>query len=410
MQSALPFDAFQIATVRLYGPQSGNQTSSFRLSSYSLDDAASYLAGKSPPYLLDDLSSAGWVIFSLTGSGRNEQQIISNFLSGQQDLLRTKHVLLFAFGAPYYFDATDISRLTAYYALYSQEPPFVEEAARLLFQELTPTGASPVSIPGLGYDLSSITAPDPNQIIPLILDLSASPVSTNEPTPAATPVPLFKIGYTIAIRTGVIKDHNGQPVPDGTIVQFSMNLTGEGGGILQQANAVTTEGVARVSFGLDKPGLLQIRATSDPAQVSEVLQLDVSSGGQPAAVTVIVPLLTPEVVPQTTGTPAPAQNEFVTSEGTPRFVAWLLIILVLLAGAILVYLAGIQVESMRWGVRWGLCALAGGLLSYNYIALGLPGSTSFTTSNGIGGIVVITIIGLLAGWGAGWLWSRRTMK
>jgi beta-N-acetylhexosaminidase len=410
MQSGLAFDAFQMAVVKLYGPQSGNQTSSFRLSSYTLDDMAAYQAGKSPPYLQDDLSSADWVIIALTGSGRNQQQIISDFLSGQQDLLRAKHVLLFAFGAPYYLDATDISRLTAYYALYSQQPPFVEVAARLLFQELTPTGASPVSIPGLGYDLISITAPDPNQLIPLILDITAPPVATNEPTPAATPVPLFKIGDTIAIRTGVIKDHNGQPVPDGTVVHFSMNLTGEGGGILQQADAVTTQGVARISFGLDKPGLLQIRATSEPALVSEVLQLDVSSGGQPAAVTVIVPQLTPEVVSQSSVTPPPVVNEFITPEGTPRFVAWLLIVLVLLAGAVLVYFAGIRVESMRWGIRWGLCALAGGLMSYNYIALGLPGSASFTVSNGIGGIVMITIIGLLVGWWAGWLWSRRTLK
>ena len=409
MVSGLPFDALQQAIVRLYGPQSGNQTSSFRLSSYSFDDMASYLAGKSPPYLQDDLSSADWVIISLTGSGHNQQQTISDFLSGQQDLLRPKHVILFAFGAPYYLDATDISRLTAYYALYSQEPPFVEEAARLLFQELTPTGASPVSIPGLGYDLISITSPDPNQIIPLILDISAAPGATNEPTPAATPVPLFKIGDTIAIRTGVIKDHNGEPVPAGTVVHFSMNLTGEGGGILQQADAVTTQGVARISFGLDKPGLLQIQATSEPALVSEVLQLDVSSGGQPAAVTVIVPQLTPEVVPQTTITPVPVEDQFVTPEGTPRFIAWLLVVLMLLAGAILVYFAGIRVESMRWGIRWGLCALTGGLLSYNYLALGFPGSASFTASNGIGGIVLITLIGLLAGWGAGWLWSRRIL-
>jgi beta-N-acetylhexosaminidase len=350
------------------------------------------------------------VIFSLTGSGRNQQQVISNFLSGQQDLLRSKKVILFAFGAPYYLDATDISRLTAYYALYSKEPPFVEVAARLLFQELTPSGASPVSIPGLGYDLISITAPDPNQIIPLILDFSAAPTTTDVTTPKATPVPLFKIGDTIAIRTGAIKDHNGQQVPDGTVVHFAMNLTGEGGGILQQADAVTTQGVARVSFGLDKPGLLQIRATSEPALVSEVLQLDVSSGGQPAAVTVIIPRLTPEVSPQTVRTPQPVENEFVTPEGTPRFIAWLLITLMLLAGAVLVYFAGIRIESMRWGVRWGLCSLVGGLLTYNYFALGFPGSAGFLLTKGIGGVVIITIVGLFAGWGAGWVWSRRMWK
>ena len=109
--------------------------------------------------------------------------MISRFLSDRQDLLSNKYVVLFSFNAPYYFDATDISHLTAYYALYSKQPPFIDVAARLLFQELTPAGASPVSISALGYDLISITAPDPNQIISLTLDLPAIPVSTSVSTP-----------------------------------------------------------------------------------------------------------------------------------------------------------------------------------------------------------------------------------
>lgn len=406
-QPILSFDAFQNVVVQLYGPQSGNQTSSFRLSSYSLSDLSDYLSGKSPPYLGDDLSRSGWVIFSLTDNSAGQPQIVSRFLSERQDLLRDKRVLLFAFGAPYYLGATDISRLDAYYALYSKEPPFVEVAARLLFQELAPTGASPVSIPGLGYDLIQVTAPDPNQIIPITLDLPAAPTPANALTPEATPVPLFKIGDTISIRTDVIIDRNGNPVPDGTVVHFSITLTGEGGGILQQADAVTTKGVARVSFGLDKPGLLQIRASSDPASVSEVLQLDVSSGGQPAAVTVIVPQLTQEIAPQTPQTPQPQQDDFVTPQGAPRFTAWLLTMLLLAVGVLLVFWAGARLESGRWGMRWGLCALAGGLLFYNYIALGLPGSADFTASSGIGGILSVTAFGLLAGWGVGWLWARR---
>ncbi len=409
-EAPLAVDALQTAIVQLYGPQSGKQTSSFRLSSYTFDDAASFLAGKSPPYLPDNLNPADWVVFSMTDSSRGQQQLISNFLSQEQDLLRNKRVILFAFGAPYYLDATDISRLTAYYALYSKQPPFVEVAARLLFQELTPTGASPVSIAGLGYDLISITAPDPNQIIPLSLDISALQTATNQPTAQATAVPLFKIGDTIAIRAGPISDHNGQPVPDGTVVQFSMTLTGEGGGILQQADSVTTQGSARVSFGLDKPGLLQIRATSDPAKVSDVLQLDVSSGGQPAAVTVIIPELTPAAETQTAPTTLAAENGFVSAQGAPRFSAWLLIVFLLLAGTTLIYLAGIRLQNTRWGVRWGLCALAGGLLTYNYIALGLPGSNAFSTENGIGGILIVTLFGLFAGWGAGWIWWQREPK
>jgi beta-N-acetylhexosaminidase len=408
-QPDLAVDSLQRAIVQLYGPGSGNQTSSFRLSSYSFSDLGNYLQGKPPPYLQENLSLAAWVVISLSANDNGQAQMISNFLAGQQDALREKRVVLFSFGAPLYLDATDISRLTAYYALYSKQAPFVDVAARILFKELAPRGAAPVSISGLGYDLISITSPDPNQIIALSLDLPAGPPSaTDAPTPPATPVPLFKIGDTIAVRTGIIKDHNGQQVPDGTVVRFSMNLTGEGGGILQQADAISTQGVARISFGLDKPGLLQIHATSDPALVSEVLQLDVSGAGQPAAVTVIVPQLTERSPSAAVLTPQPSENEFVTSGGTLRFTAWLLTILLVLVGAASVSLAGARMLSRTWGVRWGLCALGGGLLIYNYLSLGLPGSTTFTLENGMGGVLLVVLAGLLGGWGAGWLWWRRT--
>ncbi len=411
-QPTLAVDAFQRAVVQLYGPQSGNQTLSSRLASYSFDDLDNFLAGSdnAPPRLGDDLGRAEWVILSFTDQSRGQPEVISRFLSERQDLLRDKRVLLFSFGAPYYLDATDISRLTAYFALYSKQTPFVEVAARLLFQELTPAGASPVSIPSLGYDLITITSPDPNQIIPLALDLPAASAPTNVSTPEATPVPLFKIGDTIAIRAGVIKDHNGHPVPDGTVVHFSMTLTGEGAGVLQQADAITSQGAARVSFGLDKPGLLQIRASSDPAKVSEVLQLDVSGAGQPAAVTVIVPAFTPETAPQSHRTPPPQQNNFVTQQGAPRFAAWLLILLLLLGGGVLAYWTGSRIVSARWGMRWGLCAIVGGLLAYNYLALGLPGSADFVVTNGIGGMLSVALLGLLAGWAGGWWWSRRAPK
>jgi beta-N-acetylhexosaminidase len=193
-------------------------------------------------------------------------------------------------------------------------------------------------------------------------------------------------------------------VPDGSVVHFSMTLTGEGGNILQQADSNTTDGVARVSFGLDKPGLLQIRATSDPAAISEVLQLDVSSAGQPAAVTVIVPALTPQAVLQTPASAQPASEH--GSASIPLFSAWLLTVLLLGLGAGLAYWLGDRLESRRWALRWSLCTLLGGLLTYNYLALNLPGGAAFIAANGLTGILGISLIGLLLGWAAGWLWSQ----
>jgi beta-N-acetylhexosaminidase len=401
--SGLAVDSLEQVVLRLYGPESGRQTSDSRLSSYSLDDLRGLLDGGNPPHVESDISRASWVVISVADTARGQPQLISRLLSEREDLLADKHVILFSFGAPYYFDATDISKLTAYYCLYSRQPFFVEVAARLLFKEQAPLGESPVSVPGAEYDLITVTSPDPAKLIPLVLDLP--PAGASAATPEAPP--LFKIGDTIAIKTGIIYDHNGNPVPDGTVVHFSMVLTGEGGGIVQQFDAVTTQGVARASFGLDKPGQLEIHATSEPARLSDVLQLDVSSG-QGAAVTVVVPLLTPPNSLPTAAAPSGEEDEFISSEGAPRISAWFLGLLVLLGLAALAYWAGTRLESARWGLRWGLCAALGGLGAYTYLALGLPGAARWLTSNGMPGVLTFMILGSLIGWGTGWYWLKRS--
>ena len=249
-QPSLAVDALQQTVLQLYGPQSGNQTNNFRLASYSLQNLETLLNGEETPFIEDDINRADWVILSLTDAAQGQASLISRFLRERPDLLREKRVILFSFGAPYYFDTTTTSKFTAYFALYSKQPQFVDVAARLLFQELSPSGASPVSISAVGYELNSVMSPNPNQIIPLFLDLKPVVTGTESPlTPEPTPIPLFEIGDTIAIRTGVIQDRNGHSVPDGTVVQFSMKLTGEGAGILQQVDAVTTQGVARAALG-----------------------------------------------------------------------------------------------------------------------------------------------------------------
>jgi beta-N-acetylhexosaminidase len=401
-------NALQQAILRFYGPEGDNQTSTFLVSSYSFDYLQAMLDNQVPPYIEGDLKRAGWIILSISDSSRGQAQLISRFLRERQDLLREKKVILFSFGAPYYFDSTDISHITAYFALYSKQAPFIDVAARLLFHELTSTGASPVSIPGTGYDLISVMSPDPDQIITLSLDLKPVAIPTGTVTiPEPTPIPLFKIGDTIAIRTGVILDHNGHPVPDGTVVQLSLTLTGEGGGILQQVNAVTTQGVALASFGLDKPGLLEIRAASEPATVSEVLQLDVSQSG-PVAVTVVVPQLA-EPVELTTPSVlnAPEKDGFISTNGYPRFNSWFLTMLFIAASVWLGYWFGNRLLKPRAALRLALGILTGGLLAYNYLSLGLPGSAAWTLTYKLAGVISFVFMGELIGFGAGWVWIQR---
>lgn len=410
-KQTLAFDAMQQAILRLYGPAAGGQVYENHLVSYSFAELKALIDNTSDvAYLRDDLVESDWVIISLVESTQGQPQLIRRFFSERQDLLRNKNVIVFSFGAPYYFDSTDISKMTAYYGLYSREEAFIDIAARLLYRELIPTGASPVSISGIGYDLISITSPDPEQVITLSLDNGSgitTPTSTEAATLEPTPVPLFRAGDTIAIRTGVILDHNGNPVPDRTVVRFSQTLTSEGGGILQQVDAFTKDGIASAGFRLESGGLIEIRASSEPAVLSEILQLDVSSD-EGAAVTVIPPMPTATVeIPMPEPTIQPRGNGFVTPDGYPRVSSWLINFLFLLGGCWIAYRAGAVIYSPRWGIRWGLCSLLGGLFAYNYLVLGLPGGAHWLKESGLFGVVLITIAGELCGVLIAWWWARK---
>ena len=405
-------DALQQSVLRLYGQQAGGQVLDTHLTSYTFKDLSNLLDGTGGEFVEPDLRRASWVVISLADAAEGQPDLIRRLLSDRQDLLRNKKVILFSFGAPYYFDSTDISKLTAYFALYSKTTQFVDVAARILFRELPLEGHSPVSIPGIGYDLIHVTAPDPDQVISLFLDLPAAtplPSDSSAQTPEPTVVPQMRIGDTITIRTGALVDQNGNIVPDGTVVRFSVTVTGEGGGLIEQTDAQTAAGIARISYRLAKPGLLEIRAVSEPANISQVLQLDVAEGA-PMVVTVIVPVTTETVAPTPLPVTPVAESDFVTSDGHPRFGGWLLILFVLGGGAFLANWVGGSFGSSRWRVSWSLCALVGGLLAYNYLALGMPGALDMLVEWGGGALVGFTLLGEVLGAFAAWLWMRRSAR
>lgn len=417
-QDAFTVDALQKDVVRLYGQSGSAQIFINRLSSYSFTELGAMLSGVTTTTaatptatvtLEDSLTRATWVVISLADVNGNQLSLLRRFFAERPNLLRNKNVILFSFTAPYYLDATDISKLTAYYVLYSKQPAFVDVAARLLFQQVSLQGASPVSIPAVGYDLITETSPNASQVISLSLDKKDEITTPEAATPTAAPtvIPQYRIGDTIALRAGPILDHNNHIVPDGTVARFTMSTRAESGGILRQVDAVTVGGIARSSFVIDKPGSVEISVASEPALVSEVLQLQATSEGG-VVVTVVVPAVTttPEpVLP--TSTALVITNDLVSLEGYPRIGMWLLTLLALFGSASLIFWAISKLISTRWGLRWALCVFFGGLLGYNYLALGFPGAASWIAADaGAVGVLILTLGGEVLGGIAAWIWMR----
>jgi len=410
---ALAVNSLERTVLRLYGPEGSGQVLRNRVSSFSLNDLRSLLDGTTdsvtPQINIEPaLSNASWIVISLADVSGDQITLLRRLFSEKTSLIRNKNVILFSFTAPYYLDATDISKLTAYYALYSKQPAALDVAARILFQQVPVQGYSPVSIPAVGYDLITQTSPDPSQVIPLQLEQMEEPtVEPNETiTPEPTATPFYKIGDTISVRAGPILDHNHHLVPDATVIRFTMSTRDEAGNILQQVEATTTDGMARASFTIDKPGKVEIRVISEPAVVSQVLQFDATDTG--VAVTIVVPEITQTPEPPTPTPTVIVENNFISPGGYPRTGIWFLVLLGIFGSTALTYWAISRVITPRWGLRFALSMLVGGFAAYNYLALGLPRSTEWiaSTTGGPFGVLLFTLAGEALGIVLTWAWFR----
>ena len=408
-QNILSKKALENAVFYLYGTGVGGQISRERLTSYSFTDLNNYL--DSPINHLDleaSLTKAEWIVFSQMNidSQRVESNALHRLIAEKPDLIRLKRVIVFAFNTPYRLDATDISNLTAYYALYSKIPASVEVAARALFQEINPSGSSPVSIPAVAYDLIITTSPDPDRILTLAIDADDTNQSSTVIAGVPTSTPIFYLGDVLPLKTGVILDHNGNPVPDGTIVKFMFSLSGEKR-VSQQVEVASYEGIARTTFRIQDPGMLEIMITSEPAMNSEILLLDITEGRS-----IVVSAITP------TKNPEPEKKEelpsdpdlgkkFVTYSLNP-IVEWMVVIGLLWCIGLFMMWMGNKFFTLQWGIRAGLIAVVCGLIPYIWILLNLPGSTFLQISASTGKTLLVTLFG--AGLGVFFHWNRNRKK
>jgi beta-N-acetylhexosaminidase len=450
---AVPKTALEELALNLYGPRTTGQVDPERVSSFTFSDLIDYntqagaaitetpavvetpttdaLATATPadatPLAPESLriqsaiERSTWIVIAMidTNPAIAPTQALRTFLSQSADTLKDKRVIVFALGAPYYLDATEISKITAYFGVYSRQPAFLEAALRALFGEFVPTGKSPVSVPALDYALINVTAPDPAQVIPL----TAGDTLTDT---QATPAPLaLKTGDRLRLRAGPIVDLNGNLVPDGTQVQFVLSYPAER--VEQRQDEVSTlDGIAETTIALEREGQLEIRAEADPALTSYVVRVDTGVTTQietirPTPAPTDTPAPTPTVIERATSAPTAAPAPPPDAGATlPRasITGFLLTFIGLLLIGFSMFAILAQEGIAGLGVNVRLRAAVGvwvaGWLVYAMAALGLPGTRWVTQWLGWAGsavfAILLTLVAAALLFGILRTWSRRRDK
>jgi beta-N-acetylhexosaminidase len=343
------------------------------------------------------IEEADWILFAMLDTDTDttpQSDAVRQLLRTKYDALRNKNLVLFAFDAPYFLDETEISQLTVYYGLYSKTSTYIEAAARALFQQFEPAGASPVSIPVISpLDLS----PNPNQIIDLIpvtiIDSNGTLIPIDQPR--VTGSIDLDVGEGIIFRTGVIVDRNGNPVPDGTVVDFFRYYPLEGLS-LEPLQTSTVDGVAEITIVKERDTPLQVRASSNLAVQSVTFNIGPGIVDTPTPTPTLTPTptSTPTATPTTTATPTPQPTFTPTltptltpvavsppSPPTPRDPVSYLDLIYSVLGASLISIIAFTLGGDRFPleerVRAALVPLATGLVGYiSYTIAGLAFSDS----------------------------------
>lgn len=362
------------------------------------------------------LREADLLVFAPLNAGPNagaiDSDALSRFLALRPDLVSKSQVVVLAFDAPYYLDSTEISKLTAFYGIYSRTGAFIDAAVRALFLESPLNGASPVSIEGIQYDLFTQTQPDPQQIIELffVIEGEADPTSRQETLSAA-------IGDTVNLRTGIILDRNRNPVPDGTLVRFVLRDRVQGT-VTILGDRPTADGIAQLDYVLEArmgPGQFRITVESGEATLSQEVDIVIEEGAQLA---IIIPTAAPTETPEPTATPSPTPEPTSTSEplpptATPALaepdrepgfligLADLQALIGMVAGLFMIGLLAVyfnnrfQSKTMTQRVGRFLWGITGGLLIYNYYVLGMPGSAILSELGSLAGLLLVLLGGII---------------
>jgi beta-N-acetylhexosaminidase len=229
----MPKLALQERLLALYGPGGKARLKADDVNTVSFLQLDDWLAKPGDPAnapVAKAVADASWVLLALTEYnpvGRPVSGAARRLLDSPPVDLRNKNLIAIAYNVPYHLDSTEISKLSAYFAVYSKTGAAIDTSFRALFGDVTPEGHAPVSVSGVFYDVADAVQPDPAQ---------AMHVSVFGQQPDAV-----RDAKSVGLVAGPVLDRNGNPVPDGSIVSFT--LAKDDGGT-STATAATVDGMA----------------------------------------------------------------------------------------------------------------------------------------------------------------------
>ena len=369
-------EAIQNTLLRFYGPEGTGQVNPDKVNTLSFAQINDWIEGNltaSDMGLVEGLiQNAEWVIFALSDYNPDDfpaSAAVKNLLEDRYHYLSDKQTIAIVYDAPYHLDGAEVSKLTAYFAVYGRVAPCLEASLRPLFEPgLVPPGASPVNVEGVNYDLMTALQPEPAQLIAL---------ERLSPPEGA----LYVGGDPLVVRTGTILDRNGHPVPDGTVVEFTGHYLEEDIYVAPQVVTGTISGAAGASFWLAVEGLMEVTALGGEA-ASESLAVRVSMPATPFPT--FTPTPTAAASPTPTSTPlapiptlAPSPTPSLVPPSRPQVppVDWFDFLLAG-GGILLGNVLGLRLRRGRrrdWAreVQLVLYGIALGLIGYMLYGLGL---------------------------------------
>ncbi|MBL7064541.1 MAG: hypothetical protein ISS49_10115 [Anaerolineae bacterium] len=439
--------ALRDTIVRLYGPRATGQIDPSLVTNFTFGQLEEYMNAPPPlpmptpaagevitptaPHPVETaLQRADWIIFAMLNPTDDPPQsgAVRRFLAERADALRQPHLVVLAYDAPYYLDATEISKLSAYYVAYGRAEPLIEASVRALFGEFAPVGTPPVSVAGINYDLLTQVRPDPEQSVALyyyVVEALEEGQPTLEPPEEGQPTPeppQPDVGDELRLSTNVIVDHNGHPVPDDTPVQFIFTYPQEG--LEHYIAKMTRGGVAETAVTLERTGQLDISIQADPIPRTICLQITIPEG-EPAIIWTPTPAPTPVPTPTPTLTPGPESAPEETPEPTPGseeeeagepptaddgagpLGLALALIGVLIVGGTGYYVVRLNNGPVSQAMRLALWCVIGGLALYLAYALRVPGAARLRERSGVWAAGGIALFGSLVPLLIAWIASRR---